>query len=218
MQFLFSSAVQSAIYISFPSLSQCGHFHLQLSQDQSTVELLPSFSRWKSSNQSHCNLKSNVKMSIHLFGLPCWSLVVQNIGIHYAGVHKIPWDVFPCLDWEVASIISHTHLSMMVYTIHVPVVQLNVLWLIYLGHITTQSPVCVNISWVFNMYWQVLQFYCLAKQWSPSLSYHPGRICKHHRSFYQVYNYHLEDISYSLKLSHCSMFYKPASPSITEQM
>ena len=44
------------------------------------------FSKWKSSNQSHCNLKSNVMMNILIFGLTCWSLAVQNVDIHYAGV------------------------------------------------------------------------------------------------------------------------------------
>ena len=108
------------------------------------------FSRWKSSNQFHCNLKLKVKMSIFHFGLPCWSLAVQNVGIHYAAVHKIPEDVLPCFDWEVANIIFHVHLIMTIYTIHVSIIQLNVLWLIYLDHIMTQSPVCVNnISWVW---------------------------------------------------------------------
>ena len=108
------------------------------------------FSWWKSSNQSHCNLKSKVKISILLFGLPCCSLAIWNVGIHYAGVHKVPEDVLPYFDWEVANIIFHAHLIMMIYSIHVSVVQLNVLWLIYLDHITTQSPVCVNIiSWIW---------------------------------------------------------------------
>ena len=31
-----------------------------------------------------------------------------------------------------------------------------------------------------NLYWQVLQFYCLAKQWPPSLSCHPCMIFKYH--------------------------------------
>ena len=84
------------------------------------------FSRWKSSNQSQCNLKSKVKMSILLFGLPCWSLAVQNVGIHYARVHKIPEDVLPCFDWEVADIIFHVHLIMMTYMIHLSIIQLNV--------------------------------------------------------------------------------------------
>ena len=54
------------------------------------------FTGWKSSNQSHCNLKSKVRISIFPFGLPCWSLSVQNVSIHYAGVHKRPEDVLPC--------------------------------------------------------------------------------------------------------------------------
>ena len=107
------------------------------------------FSWWKSSNQSHCNLKLKVKMSILLFCLPCWILTMQNVCIHYAGVHKIPEDVLPCFDWEVANIIFYVHLIMTIYTIHVSVVQLNVLWVIYLDRIATQSPVCVNISWVW---------------------------------------------------------------------
>ena len=89
-------------------------------------------------------ISSKVKMSILLFGLPCWSLTIKNVGIHYASIHKIPEDVLPCFDWEAANIIFHAHLIMMIYIIHVSVVQLNVLWLIYLDHITTQSPVCVN--------------------------------------------------------------------------
>ena len=36
------------------------------------------FSKWKSNNQSNCNLKSKVKKNILLFVLPCWSLAVQN--------------------------------------------------------------------------------------------------------------------------------------------
>ena len=40
------------------------------------------------------------------------------------------------------------------------IVQVNVLWLIYLDHIMAKSPVCVNnISWVLNLHWQVLPFY-----------------------------------------------------------
>ena len=100
------------------------------------------FSIWKSNNHSHCNHKSKVKHTF--FGLPSWSLAVQNVGIHYAGVHKLPEDVLPCFDWEVANIIFHVHFIMMIYTIHVSVVHLNVWWLIYLDHITTQSPVCMN--------------------------------------------------------------------------
>ena len=108
------------------------------------------FSRWKSSNQSYFNLKSTVRISILLFGLPCRSLAVQNVGIHYAGIHKIPEDALPCFDWEVANIIFQAYLIMMIYTISISVIQLNVLWLIYLDHIMTQSPVCVNnISWVW---------------------------------------------------------------------
>ena len=82
---------------------------------------LPS-SRWKSSNQSHCNLKSKIKMSILLFGLPCCRLAVQGVDIHYAGVHIIPEDVLPCFDWEAASIIFQTHLIMTIYTIHVSII------------------------------------------------------------------------------------------------
>ena len=66
------------------------------------------FSRWKSSNQSHFNLKSKIKISILLFGLPYQSLAVQNVGIHHAGVHKISENVLPCFDWEVANIISYS--------------------------------------------------------------------------------------------------------------
>ena len=155
-----------------------------------------------------------------LFVLPCWSLAVQNVGAFtmlvftkyqrmyfHALTEKWPTSYFMCI-WSWQS----TPFMYLLYS-------WMLLWLIYLDHIMTQSPVCVNnISWVWICTWQVLQFYCLAKQWPPSLSCHPGMICKHHRSFYQVYEYPLEDTSYSLILSHCSMFYKPASPSVTEQM
>ena len=58
-------------------------------------------------------------------------------------------DILACYDLEAANIIFHVHLIMTINTIHVSVVQLNVLWLIYLGHIMIQPPVCVNnISWV----------------------------------------------------------------------
>ena len=46
------------------------------------------FSWWLLSNQSHCNLKSKVKMSILPLGLTCWNPTIQNVGIHYAGVQK----------------------------------------------------------------------------------------------------------------------------------
>ena len=36
--------------------------------------------------------------------MSCWSLAIQNVGIHYASVHKIPEGVLPCFDWEVANI------------------------------------------------------------------------------------------------------------------
>ena len=52
-------------------------------------------SRWKSNNQFQCNLKLKVKMSILLFGFPHWSLAVQNVGTHYADVHKLPQHVLP---------------------------------------------------------------------------------------------------------------------------
>ena len=75
-------AAYSAIYISFPSLSPCGHFHgyfhSQLSQANVQWSFCLLFSIWKSSNQSHFNLKSKVKMSIFLFGLPCWSLSISK--------------------------------------------------------------------------------------------------------------------------------------------
>ena len=108
------------------------------------------FSRWKSSNQSHCNLKSKVKMSIPLFGLPCWSLAVQNVGIHYPDAQKISEDVLPHFDWGAHNIIFHAHLIKTIYIIHISIIQLNVLYLIYLDHIMTQSPVHMNnISWVW---------------------------------------------------------------------
>ena len=47
IQFLSSFAAYSAIYITFPSMGPCGHFHgcfyMQLSQAQCTVGLLTSF-------------------------------------------------------------------------------------------------------------------------------------------------------------------------------
>ena len=43
-------------------------------------------------------------------------------------------------------------------------------------------------------------------------------ICKPSESLYEIYKYHLEDILHSLVFFHCSMFYKPASASITGQM
>ena len=106
------------------------------------------FSWWKSGNQSHCNLKSKVKMSILHFGLHCWSFTMQNLGNHYSCVHKIPQDALPCFDWEVANIVFHTQLIMMLYTIHVPVVQLNVLWLIYL---ITWGPNFLSV-WTTNLW------------------------------------------------------------------
>ena len=143
-------------------------------------------------------------MSILLFGLPCWSITIQNVCIHYAGVNKIPDDVLPYFDWEVANSIFMCLWSWQ----STPCFVADLLW-----SLTTQSPVCVNND--LNLYWQDLQFYCLSQQWPPSLSCHPDMICKHHSSFYQVYKYLMEDTSYSLILSHCSMFYKPASPSKT---
>ena len=173
----------------------------------------------KSSNQSHCNLKSEVKMSILLFGLTCWSLAAQNLGIHFAGVHKIPEDVLPHFDWEVAQhhilcTFAHDDLHHSCICCAVECFVADLLG----SHYDPISCLCEQHFMGLILYWQVLQFYCLAKQWPPSLSCHPGMIYKHHRSFYQVYKYPLEDISYSLVLFHCSMFYKPASPSITEQM
>ena len=86
---------------------------------------LPSF-WWKSSNQSHCNFKSYVKMNILLCDLACWSLTMQNVDIFYTGVHKMLEDVLPCSDWEIANIIFHEQLTMTVCTIHVSAVQLNI--------------------------------------------------------------------------------------------
>ena len=86
------------------------------------------------------------------------------------------------------------------------------------SHCNQISCLCEQHFLGFNFYWQILRFYCLAKHWLQSLSCHSCMICKHHGSFYQVYKYHLEDISYSLVLSHGRMFYKPASPSTTGQM
>ena len=78
------------------------------------------------------------------------SLTIQNVGIHCAGVHKIPDDVLSCFHWEAANIRFQVHVITVIYTIHVSVVQLNILWLIYLDHIMSQSPVCVNnIFWVW---------------------------------------------------------------------
>ena len=66
---------------------------------------------------------------------PMW-----NVGIHYVDVHKIPEDVLICFDWEAANIWFHAQLIMKIYTIHVSVVQLNVLWMIHMDHIMTKPP------------------------------------------------------------------------------
>ena len=108
------------------------------------------FSRWRSSIQCHCNLKAKAKISILLFGLPCWSLAVQNVSIHYAGVHKIPGDVLPCFDWEAANIMNictfdhyDLHHSCICYTVECFMADL-------LGSHYNLLPVCVNnISWVW---------------------------------------------------------------------
>ena len=65
------------------------------------------------------------------------------------------------------------------------------------SHYYPISHLCEQHFLGLNLSWQVLQFYCLAKQWPPHLSCHPDMICKHHGSFYQVYKYPLEDTSYS---------------------
>ena len=125
---------------------------------------------------------------------------------------------FYTFDSKVAKIIFHMKVIMMIQTIHVSVVQLNVLcWLTWITLWTKLLSVWTAFL-RFNFYWHFLQFYWLTKQWPPSLSWHPDMICKPPRSFKQIYEYHLEDISYLLKLTNCSMFYKPVSPSITGQM
>ena len=134
------------------------------------------FSWWKSSNQSHCNLKLKVKMRLLLFALPCWSLATQNVGIHYAGVHKIPEDILPCLDWEAANIIFHVHLIMNINSTHYPLYSQ-----MFCGWFTcmTSQPNLLSVWTTFLgliSYWQVWLFHCLAKQWTPSLSCHPGLI------------------------------------------
>ena len=124
-------------------------------------------------------LKLNVKRSILLFGFPFWSLAIQNVGIHNAAVYRTPEVVLPCFNWEAANIIFHAHLIVMIYTIHVTVVQLKCFVADFLGsHYDPASCLCEQHFFGLNLYWQVLQFYCLAMQWTPSLSYHPGMICK----------------------------------------
>ena len=143
-------------------------------------------------------------------------LQYKNVVVHYAGVHKIPRGCTSML-WQRR---SQHHISCafeswqstpFMYLLYM----LNVLWLTYLDHLMTQSPVCVNNIFGFE--------FVLNKSYSSIVlpnSGHQVWACypKHHGSFYQVYKYPLEDTSYSLILSHCSMFYKPASPSITEQI
>ena len=107
------------------------------------------FSWLKSRNQSHCNVKMKIKVGILLIGLSCWSITMENEGMHYAGVHKIPDDVLPCFVWEAANITFHVQFIMMINTFHVSVVQVNVLCLICFNHIMTKPSVCVNISWVW---------------------------------------------------------------------
>ena len=158
-------------------------------------------------------------MSMLLFGLLCWSLAAQNIGIHYAGVHKIPEDGLPCFDWEMANIIFHVHLIMTIYTILVSIIQLNVLWLIYLDHIMTPSPVCVNnISWVWistkKSYNSIVlpnsghKVLAAIMVWFVNTTDHSTRFPSILWKILLIHSY----------CPHCNMLYKPASPSATEQM
>ena len=120
-------------------------------------------------------------MSILLFSLPCWSLAIQNVGIHYVGVHKITEGVLPYFDWEVANNIFHAHLIMMIYTIPCICCTVECFVTDLLG--SHHNPICCLGEQHFlglNLKWQVLQFYCLAKQCLPSLCCHLGMICKHH--------------------------------------
>ena len=106
------------------------------------------FSWWQSSKQFNCNLESEVKMTLLLFfvevlwykcgHLLCWCL--QND----RGCTSMLW--LRNSQHHISCVVDHDDLHL-----HVSVVWLNVLWLIYLDHITTQSPVCVkkNISWVW---------------------------------------------------------------------
>ena len=112
----------------FPSLRPCGHFHgsfhLQLSEAQCTSGACAFHSsRWKSWNQSHWNLKlkSQDEHTSFLF-LPCWRSYNTKCR------HSLCWCsqnargmYFHCFDWEMANIIFHAHLIMMIYTIHVSV-------------------------------------------------------------------------------------------------
>ena len=218
IQFLSSFTAYSAIYISFPSLSPCGHFHgyfhLQLSQTQCTVGLLPSFFKMKI--QQPIPLQSQVKSQDE--HTPFWFAFFKSCSKKCR--HSLCWcsqNTRRCtsmLYWHhISCTFDHDNLhhSCIYYTVEYFVAHLLAL------HYDPISCLCKHFL-DLNLYWQVLQFYCLAKQWPPSLSCDPGMICKHHRSFYQVYKYPLKDTSYSLVLSHCSMFYKPASPSVTEQM
>ena len=148
-----------------------------------------------------------------------WGHAMQNVGIHYADVHKVPKDIHPCFYWKVTSIIFYVELIMTVYTTHVSLVQSNVLWLTYLDYIMTKPPVCVNnTSWIWIHTGKPYNSIVLPNNghhgwvailvWFISTPDH----------FTRFMDYHLGDISYSLILFHCNVFWKPVSPSITRQM
>ena len=129
IQFLCSFAAYNAIYISFLSLSPCQHFHgcfiCYCHRLLCTVGFLLSFFLIKI--QQSFPLQSRVKsmMNILPFRFSWWSLTIQNVGIHYAGVHKIPEMHFHALT-DKSSTLYFMQLIMTIYTIHMSLVQLNV--------------------------------------------------------------------------------------------
>ena len=130
-KFLSSFTAYSDIYISFLLLAHVDIlmivFICTCQSPNVQWEFCLPFSWCKYSNQSHYKFNLNFKMITPLFGLPCWSLAIQNVDIHNAGVLKIPGDVFPCFDWEAANIIFHAYLIMNIYTIHISVYS----WIFY---------------------------------------------------------------------------------------
>ena len=179
------------------------YFYLQLSQAQFTVGFLPSLFLMKI--QQSTPLQSQVESWDEHISF--WFALLKSCSTKCR--HSLCWcsqNMRECTSMLWLRIgkhyISYTfdhdnlHHSCICCTVECFVADL-------LGsHYDPISCLCEEHFKGLNLYWQVLQFYCPAKQWPPSLSCHPGMICKHHGPFYQVYKYPLEDTSYSLVLSH----------------
>ena len=126
--FLSSFAVYSAIYISFPFQAKLDIFLDAFSCNSPWPNLqwgfCPPFSWWKSRNPSQCNLKLKVKISKFILWLSWWSFIIQDVGIHHAGVKKYHRTYLKTFDLEMANLF-HAQLIITIYAIHVSVVQLN---------------------------------------------------------------------------------------------